>query len=132
MLDGPFGNGEAQAVSALGPGTGFVHSIEALEDLLLMLRRDARPLVGNFNDGFPVAPGGTDGDVRLRRRVAHRIVNNVQQGLPEQQAVSGHDDDKSLGELMQRILHLNVQDGSQLIGEVSARGTVNESFRGGQ
>src|SRR5438034_5379854 len=67
VLDGPFGNGEAQAVSALGPGTGFVHSIEALEDLLLMLRRDARPLVGNFNDGFPVAPGGTDGDVRLRR-----------------------------------------------------------------
>jgi hypothetical protein len=33
---------------------------------------------------------------------------------------------------MQRILHGNVQDRSQLIGEVPARGTMDESFRGGQ
>ncbi|MGH9454103.1 MAG: hypothetical protein ACRD2O_09070 [Terriglobia bacterium] len=34
--------------------------------------------------------------------------------------------------LLQRILHFDVQAGSQLSGEVSARGGMDESFGGGQ
>jgi hypothetical protein len=37
-----------------------------------------------------------------------------------------------LRQLIQGILHLDMQQRSQFIGEVSARGTMNESFRGGQ
>jgi hypothetical protein len=33
---------------------------------------------------------------------------------------------------MEGILHLDMQRRSQFIGEVSARGTMNESFRGSQ
>jgi hypothetical protein len=37
-----------------------------------------------------------------------------------------------LSQLMQGILHCDVQEGSQLMGEVSARGTMDQSLRSGQ
>ena len=33
---------------------------------------------------------------------------------------------------MQRVLHLDVQGARQFVGEISARGTIDEHFGGGQ
>src|SRR5213593_4315499 len=51
VLDRPLRDGQPQAVSAVGPGTGSVHSVETVEDFCLMIRRDARPLVSDFDAG---------------------------------------------------------------------------------
>src|SRR5206468_1501302 len=42
VLDRPLRDGQPQAVSAVGPGTGSVHSVETVGDFCLMIRRVAR------------------------------------------------------------------------------------------
>src|SRR5712692_6904166 len=48
----PSRNGEAQAGAAVSVRAGFVDAVEALENFVTMLRRDAWPFVSNFENYF--------------------------------------------------------------------------------
>src|SRR6266480_2904205 len=85
LFDGALGDGQAKAVTAFGAGAGFVQAIESLEKLHVMFGGDARPLVGNFNGSVTVATANANRDPRLRRCVAHGVMDDVHQCLSEQE-----------------------------------------------
>src|SRR6266850_868414 len=73
----PQANGQAQAGSSPAARPGLVGSIEALEDVRKMVRRDPDTAVANGHHGrFTVRPGRYD-DTALRRRVVDAVVDEI-------------------------------------------------------
>src|SRR4029453_8936391 len=79
----PARNGEPESHPAGLARPGGVHSVEALEDPLLVLRRDPRPGVTHLDGDVPGRRvSDTDLDRALRRRVLDRVVQQVDETLP--------------------------------------------------
>jgi len=68
---------EPEPEAPLGPGAALVHAVEALEDLLLVLGRDAWPFVGHHQRRTPSLFFGDDPNLRTRGAVLDRVVDEV-------------------------------------------------------
>src|SRR6266568_5814307 len=121
VFDGPLGDCQAQTVSPFGAGTGLVDAVKAVEDSLSMLRSDARPFVGDFDDRGAIAPAAPDRDPTLAGRVANRVVDDVQHRLAQQPAVGG----------LHHVRVANQFDGLLLFGREHAQAVAHfvEEFR---
>lgn len=89
-----FDDGQAQARTTGGAGAGRVHAVEALEDALPVLLRDADALVGHgYLDEVPAGRGDAaarDADPGPGRGVVDRVLDEVAEGGGELAAVSPH------------------------------------------
>ena len=65
-------------------------SSELLEDHALLVRRDARPVVGDLDPHLQVLVKSTDPDLLAGRRELDRVVEQVHQHLLQAVAVAAH------------------------------------------
>src|SRR5438270_3178579 len=78
-------DGEAQpAAGARGAG----HAVEAFQNALALLGRDARAVILDFHERPPVARPGAHGNVAAARRVFDRVVDQVAERLAQEERVS--------------------------------------------
>jgi hypothetical protein len=77
LFDNLLGYGQAQATPSLGAGSRFVHTVEAIEDVLLFGWSDAHACVFNLYDGARSLGSRRDPNRTLRAIVLDGVVDQV-------------------------------------------------------
>src|SRR5438477_11942923 len=81
--DRPTSDGQPEARPAEITRSRLVDSVEAIEHAVAMLRRDARPGVGDFDSRPGSSVPYDDPDAATGRRVLDGVVHQVDQSLPD-------------------------------------------------
>ena len=87
-LDDCFTDGQAQSRPAVVAGTTCFHSIEAIEDPILVGDWDAIASVGHPQANFGPDRLAADSDTACRRGVCYRVVDQINQDLDQQIFIS--------------------------------------------
>ena len=82
-LDSPLRNRQPQPCAAFFSGSGFIDSVKAIEYMGSVLVRNSRTVVLNIDEGFALHRAGANFDSPARGRIFHRIVEEIDEGLPE-------------------------------------------------
>src|SRR2546428_13507076 len=80
-------DGEAQAAAGAG-GAGY--AVEAFQDTLALLGRDARAIILDLHERPPVPRPGAHGNVAAPRPVLDRVVDQVAERLAQEEGVSAN------------------------------------------
>src|SRR5262249_38725596 len=84
----PSGDGQPEAGAAHLARTPFVNPVEAVEDSLAVLLRNARALVAHRYRRVAAVASDIDVDPRLPRSVFDRVVHDVRDRVPQYQSIS--------------------------------------------
>src|SRR5712691_5604703 len=84
----PIDDGEAETRAADRLGASWISAVEALEDVLFVLRRDADAGILHAQVDMALAGGDGDDDAALRVGVVERIVNEAHDDLDQASGVT--------------------------------------------
>lgn len=84
----PMNNRESQTSAAFGSGTRFVDAIGALKDLFRVLGRNSRAAVPDLDDRIPIGGMYIHSNLSACRRILHGVIDEIDQSLAQDQAVS--------------------------------------------
>ena len=76
-------NRQSQSHAAFPARPRLVHPVKPLENSLLMLRRDARPLVGDLDDYRPFVAERSHAYRLSTRTITNGVLDQIHHGLPQ-------------------------------------------------